>query len=63
MDVRSLRESLGLNQAEFARVVGYTQGTVSRWETGEVKVSPRLAEYLRLKIDAHRAARPESVSA
>ena len=33
-DVRALRESLGVTQAEFARMLGVRQQTVSEWETG-----------------------------
>ncbi len=33
--IRALRQSTGLSQAKFAEMVGVSQPTVSRWETGE----------------------------
>lgn len=41
MDVRTLRKSLDLSQAELAARLGVTQSTVSRWETGELPLSKR----------------------
>ena len=52
--IRELRAELGMNQDEFAQVIGTTVATVSRWELD--KHSPRreqekalatLAEYIR----------------
>ena len=52
--IRELRAELGMNQEEFAQVIGTTVATVSRWELD--KNSPRreqekalatLAEYIR----------------
>ena len=34
--IRAIRKARGLNQSEFAEVVGATQSTVTRWETGSV---------------------------
>lgn len=34
-DVKGLREALGLPQEEFARLIGVSARTVSRWENGE----------------------------
>jgi transcriptional regulator with XRE-family HTH domain len=34
-DIRRERESLGLTQAELARLLGVAMNTVSRWEIGE----------------------------
>lgn len=33
-DIKSLRESLGLTQTEFAEHLGVRQGAVSHWELG-----------------------------
>lgn len=38
IDVRSLRNSLGLTQAQLADAVGVDQSTVSNWENG---ITPR----------------------
>ena len=32
--MRRKRRLMGLNQSDFAEVLGYTQGTISRWEVG-----------------------------
>lgn len=40
-EIASIRKQLGLSQAEFARRLGVTQSTVSRWETGEIPVRER----------------------
>lgn len=37
--LRSFRHSLGLSQAEFARMLGVANGrTVRRWEAGEISI-------------------------
>ena len=36
-EIRELRYKLGLNQTEFADLVGTTQTQVSRWELGKNK--------------------------
>jgi len=38
--IRQLRESLGLSQAEFAKLLGKSLRTVQRWERGEVQRIP-----------------------
>ena len=55
MDIKQLREKLGLTQEEFAREVSTTTTTVSRWETGRAKPS-RMARALleRLEKKAER---------
>jgi len=45
MDVKKLREKLGLNQAEFAVRLGVAEFTVRRWDAGKTKPS-RLAKRL-----------------
>lgn len=37
--LKELREELGLNQTQFAKILQVTQGTVARWETKEGKLS------------------------
>lgn len=44
-EFRQARESTGLSQAEFARVLGVAQSTVWRWENGKQPV-PRYADVL-----------------
>ena len=52
-DIKELREALGMTQEEFAREVGVSFSTVSRWETGRGQPSPlarRRIEELRKRI-------------
>lgn len=39
VEVRNLREKLGLSQREFAEVVGKPQSTIARIESGKMNVS------------------------
>ncbi|MBI5748138.1 MAG: helix-turn-helix domain-containing protein [Nitrospinae bacterium] len=34
-DIKNIREKLGITQEEFARRIGVTVTTVSRWERGD----------------------------
>jgi DNA-binding transcriptional regulator YiaG len=36
--LRKLRDALGESQTEFAKRLGVTQATVSRWEDGELLI-------------------------
>ncbi len=49
IDVKKLREKLGLNQAEFAVKLGVAEYTVRRWESGKTKPS-RMAQRLLEEI-------------
>lgn len=62
--LRSRREAQGLEQAELARMLGVTQQTVSKWETGVTVPRPaRVSTLARvLELDAgllHSAAADE----
>lgn len=37
IDVKSIREGLGLTQAQFGHLVGVDQSTISNWEKGETR--------------------------
>lgn len=37
LDVKAIRESLGLTQRDFANLLGTTVASVSRWENGRMK--------------------------
>ena len=39
-ELKKLRTSLGMTQEQFAREVGVSYSTVSRWETGRGTPSP-----------------------
>ena len=34
LNIRHIRQRLGMSQAEFAEAIGITQGAVSQWEQG-----------------------------
>jgi len=42
-ELRKRREALGLSQIELARQLGVDNGTVSRWERGELNCHPLLS--------------------
>lgn len=46
-DVKELREALGLTQEEFARMLGVSARTVSRWERGESEPTPLALRGIR----------------
>jgi DNA-binding transcriptional regulator YiaG len=48
----SLREGMGLTQAEFGKKVGVSKMTVSRWECGRMEPSPSAALEIQ-KLQAH----------
>ncbi|MFN0012213.1 MAG: helix-turn-helix domain-containing protein [Phycisphaerales bacterium] len=53
--MRTLREALGLTQAQLSERLGVDSMTVSRWERGTVKPSPAAVKALdKLRRDAGR---------
>jgi putative transcriptional regulator len=57
-EVAAVRIKAGLTQAEFARVLGSSLGTVRKWEAGERNPSGAAATLLRvLDYDAATVAR------
>lgn len=49
-EIRYLRTSLGWSGADFARHMGTTAETVSRWETGAASMGPVADRLLRLIV-------------
>ena len=49
-EIRFLRKYLGLSGEDFARRMGVTASTVSRWERGHEKMSDMAERLLRLMI-------------
>jgi len=47
MDVKELREKLGLTQLQLAVKVGVAIATISRWEQGKRRPSPMAMAKLR----------------
>lgn len=67
MNMRELRDVLGLTQQEVATKIDATLGSVSKWELGKAepkkKFLPRLAAVYGVGIDEIRKAIAESVAA
>jgi len=54
MDVKQLREKLGLTQEQLAYKLGVTTKTVNRWEMGRAKPSPlAVAQLVQLEKAQH----------
>ncbi len=49
-EVRFLRKSLGWSGADFARHMGVSDETVSRWETAAAPIGPQADRLLRLMV-------------
>ena len=53
--VRQLRLQAGLSQAKLAGVLNFTQASISRWETGDSRISDlsryKLARFFGVKPD------------
>lgn len=47
-EIRAVRESLHLTQAEFARLTRLGEATICRWERGRLMQNPAMDRYLRL---------------
>jgi putative zinc finger/helix-turn-helix YgiT family protein len=56
-EIKALRERLGLDQEEFARLTGIGIATLSRWELGRLLQTRALDRYLRLLEALPDAAR------
>jgi transcriptional regulator with XRE-family HTH domain len=54
--VRTIREGLGMSRAEFARALGWSQTTISRWETGKAQPN-RLSLKIILAFGEERGVR------
>ena len=58
-DIRSARRELGLSQTELASKLGVTQGTISRFETGDLPVDERTQLAVDALLMRHRSTPPE----
>jgi HTH-type transcriptional regulator/antitoxin MqsA len=50
-EIQAIRERFGPTQAEFARVTGIGEATISRWERGRMLPNRAMDRYLRLLRD------------
>jgi putative zinc finger/helix-turn-helix YgiT family protein len=53
-EIQAIRERLGPTQADFARLTGIGEATISRWERGRMLPNKAMDRYLRL-LDGNRA--------
>jgi DNA-binding transcriptional regulator YiaG len=53
-EARKIRESLGLTQIDFAKLLGVHNVTVNRWESGYIRIPEATARYLRLAANQKR---------
>lgn len=51
---RSLRAELAVSQSELAALMGTTQTSVARWETGAQPISAMVMKHLMLLRDNHK---------
>ena len=49
-EIRFLRKSLGWSGVDFARRMGTTKETVSRWESGKLPMGPQADRLLRMLV-------------
>lgn len=56
-DAFRLRTRTGMTQLDFARLVGVTPITVSRWERGTTKMSTAYAVLVKKVVDEYRHAK------
>jgi DNA-binding transcriptional regulator YiaG len=46
-EIKKIRESLGLTQEKFARLLNVTTTSINRWENGVAKPSPLAVEKIQ----------------
>lgn len=49
-ELKTLRESKALSQAQLARMLEVNVMSVSRWERGERKISPQIHKLIQLLL-------------
>ena len=61
-EVTLIRQGLGLNQTAFAKLIGVSQGTVSKWENGKEDPTPLHLEGIRAIAAKTKPAAPQGAS-
>jgi DNA-binding transcriptional regulator YiaG len=51
-EVQRLRKRLNLTQTQFAKLLGVHRVTLTRWETGAIKVQAPMAKLIRMIVRA-----------
>jgi DNA (cytosine-5)-methyltransferase 1 len=60
IDVKALRDSLGMSQDDLAHKTGYSLKTIQRWEAGQGTPRRAVVECLWGLLESRRAPRPEN---
>lgn len=63
VEVRDLRDKLGMTQREFAKVVGKPQSTIARIESGKMNVSINVLSEIAAATNQKLTVRFEPVTA
>lgn len=63
IDVKAIRDTLGLTQAGLAEQVGVDQSTISNWENGQTPRGPARRLLLSLIAPKPKSRRSAQVSA
>ena len=53
-EVKAIREELGLTQEMLAEEIKVSRGTITRWESGAVWITPSNLDHLRRVVAVHR---------
>ena len=53
-EVKAIREELGLTQEMLAEEIKVSRGTITRWESGAVWITPSHLDHLRRVVAVHR---------
>lgn len=53
-EVKQLRKDAGLTQEQFAKRIGASLRTVTRWERGESPMTPEIEDRIRVAVNAKR---------
>lgn len=53
-NIRDIRKTLDISQAELAKLLGVEQSTVSRWERGDLPLNPRTRMAIDFVFDEAR---------
>jgi DNA-binding transcriptional regulator YiaG len=54
LDIKTLRETLGVTQTQLAEMVGVAQGDISNWETKKHAPSRAARKTLERLLEEHR---------
>jgi len=56
LDIRKIRIDLGLNQDEFANIIGFSKSAVQKWESGERNPDEKTIQIIKKNTQKHTCA-------